>query len=384
MLEVPEPTLEELKLEETLQNIVNGLVHASQIHKTFNPAPANMVVNAAYDPPNPGKLDGYIERNDLNKENYKSAQVRRRLRFNEIKHGVKQKDIELFEAANEWWRKSSLSSSSNRKSSHPVEVPAWFALAAYHKSQIEVEGMAEPMSVPDAMRQPEWEEHWKPAVEKEVIGLIAMDLWDEIPIADVPKDEEIFPGHFVFKIKTENGKFTKAKARYVFGGHKTKAGIDYFETAAFMAQMKSVRTIVSLAAGNQHRCKNFDIRQAFTFSKALKPIYMYLPDLEKMGIDNPACGHGKRSGFVARTKRMLYGMCDAGRAWMNLLDKFFVSIGALPTISDRMCYTWKGCRFAVHVDDILGTFPTRELEDEFETALRDYFGNGNVEVDDGS
>ena len=59
-------------------------------------------------------------------------------------------------------------------------------------------------------------------------------------MSEVPENQKIFPGHFVFKIKTANGQFTKAKARYVFGGHRTKAGVDYFETAAFMAQMKSV------------------------------------------------------------------------------------------------------------------------------------------------
>ena len=272
--------------------------------------PKNFVVKADHDPPSGGVLPGYIERNDLNKENYKSNVLRRLQRFNSVKGGVQKQDVELFEAAKAWWSKSSMTS--DRKASHPVEVPAWLALAAYQKAQVWVEGMAEPLSVVDAMRQPEWEEHWKPAIEKEVIGLLLMDLWDEVPVSEVPKNEEIFPGHFVFKIKTNKGAFTKAKARYVFGGHRTKAGIDYFETAAYMAQMKSVRTILALAAGNSHRCKNFDIRQAFTFSKALKPIYMYLPDLDRMGIDNPKFGRSKRSGYVARTKRMFYGMCDAG------------------------------------------------------------------------
>ena len=151
-----------------------------------------------------------------------------------------------------------------------------------------------------------------------------------------------------------------------------------------MAQMKSVRTVVSLAAGNSHKLKNFDIRQAFTFAEAIKPVYMYLPDLDTMGITNPLCGRSKRSGYVAKTKRMLYGQCDAGRAWMNLLDKFFCDIGATPTISDRMCYTWKNCRFAVHVDDILGSFSTTDLEDEFEALLRQRFGHDKIEVDNGS
>ena len=225
------------------------------------------------------------------------------------KRGVNQQDIELFDAAKQWWKNSSMNT--ERKSSAPVEIPAWFALAAFQKAQVWVEGMAEPVSLVDAMKQPEWESQWKPAIEKEIMGLIMMGLWDEVPEHEVPKDAKIFPGHFVFKIKCQKGVFSKAKARYVFGGHRTSAGVDFFETAAYMAQMKTVRTVLSMAFADGHRLKNFDIRHAFTFSEALKPLYMYLPDLRKMGIDNPKCGKGKGSGYVAQTKKMLYGQCDA-------------------------------------------------------------------------
>ena len=244
--------------------------------------------------------------------------------------------------------------------------------------------MAEPVSLVDAMKQLEWESNWKPAIEKEIMGLIMMGLWDEIPVHEVPKDTKIFPGHFVFKIKCQKGVFSKAKARYVFGGHRTSAGVDFFETAAYMAQMKTVRTVLSMAVADGHRLKNFDIRQAFTFSDVLKPLYMCLPDLRKMGIDNPKCGKGKGSGYVARTKKMLYGQCDASRARMNLLDELMHSIGARPTTCDRMAYTWKGCRIVVHVDDILTSCPTSELEDKFQQLLQNRFGEDNVTVDDSS
>ena len=110
-----------------------------------------MVTHADYDPPCNGLLNGYLERKDI--ENYSKSCASHLRRFNTVKNGVQQQDVELFEAANEWWRRSSMSS--DRKASHPVEVPAWFALACYQKSQVWVEGMAEPVSMPDAMRQPE-------------------------------------------------------------------------------------------------------------------------------------------------------------------------------------------------------------------------------------
>ena len=55
-------------------------------------------------------------------------------------------------------------------------------------------------------------------------------------------------GHWVFAVKTELGSFQKAKARYVFDGNRSVSGVDYTETAANMAHMKSVRTLCALTA----------------------------------------------------------------------------------------------------------------------------------------
>ena len=94
------------------------------------------------------------------------------------------------------------------------------------------------------MKSPDWP-IWKKAIEKEIVGLILMDLWDEVPRTQVPEGHRVNSGHFVFKIKTEDGKFVKCKARYVFGGHRSVAGIDFVDTMAHMAALKSVRSILA-------------------------------------------------------------------------------------------------------------------------------------------
>ena len=142
----------------------------------------------------------------------------------------------------------------------------------------------------------------------------------------------------------------KCKARYVFGGHRSIAGVDFIDTMAYMASMRSVRTVLALAAPANHYLRNFDISQAFTFAEATRKIYMDLPPLEKLGITNPLCGNGKRSGNVALLKRQLYGQRDSGRRWMQLLDNFMVNtVGAVPLISDKQVYIWnfrwKSCSF---------------------------------------
>ena len=305
-------------------------------------------------------------------------------------------DVELFAVAKAWWdnteeRKWERALSSIglepkvRNSGSPVEMPAWFALAAFHKSQVWVDGMAEPMHLTDAMKSPDWPK-WKKAIEKEIMGLIMMDLWDEVPRSHVPHGQRVNSGHFVFKIKTEDGKFLKCKARYVFGGHRSVAGIDFVDTLAQMAALKSVRTVLALAAPAGHYLRNFDISQAFTFSKCDRDVYMELPPNELMGISDPKCGKGRRSGYVAKLKRMVYGQRDAGRAWMQLLDKFFRSIGARPTVTDKMIYTWNfngyEARFAVHVDDILASVAHPSVHEEFSRLLRLQFGADHVTEQD--
>ena len=51
-----------------------------------------------------------------------------------IKTGVHQQAIELFEAAKIWWKKL-LVYRLSENSSHSVDIPAWFALAADSKTQ---------------------------------------------------------------------------------------------------------------------------------------------------------------------------------------------------------------------------------------------------------
>ena len=94
---------------------------------------------------------------------------------------------------------------SDRKASHPVEVPAWFALACYQKSQVWVENMAEPVSMPDAMRQPEWEGHWRPAIEKEIIDKALLERKEEKDVDDDVEEEK--------EEKKENGEEETKKTK---------------------------------------------------------------------------------------------------------------------------------------------------------------------------
>ena len=82
-------------------------------------------------------------------------------------------------------------------------------------------------------------------------------VWEEVPRSEVPSGRAVIPSHVIFKIKTVEDKATgrlvveKLKARLVYGGHRSVAGQDYHETAAYTASAKAV----TLMACRAHRSK---------------------------------------------------------------------------------------------------------------------------------
>ena len=172
------------------------------------------------------------------------------------------------------------------------------------------------------MKMPEWEQ-WKAAVELEVSKLVAMGCWEEVSRASVPVGRVVVPSHFVLVIKQKedaSGRmvFDKVKARLVFGGHRSVDQVDYFDTAAYVASQKTVRTVLSLGNRRGHRVVSWDIASAFTFAlmEDGHEVFMELPELlGEGGVRDPGgykgCGSGKCRERVARLIRHLYGSKDA-------------------------------------------------------------------------
>ena len=281
-----------------------------------------------------------------------------------------------------------------------VEVPEWVAMAAKMKMMVQVDGMIEPVSIKQAMRLPEWES-WKAAVEKEVRGLVEVGVWDEVPRSEVPAGRVVVPCHYVLKLKTVQDTVTgrmkvdKLKARLVYGGHRSVAGVDYHETAAYTASAKSVRTVCALGVRRGYKVVSWDLAQAFTFAEIEdgQELFMELPELlGQGGVSAPelydGCGAGRSSGKVARLKRHLYGSKDAPRAWMQQVQKFMKWIGEEPgyssrsLVSDRMAFRWETpdgeMNMCVHVDDIVATPSCEAVRAAFEQKLKQYFGAERV------
>ena len=81
--------------------------------------------------------------------------------------------------------------------------------------------------------------NWRAAMEEEMHALAANETWD---LVDAPKGVKPIGCRWVYKVKyNTDGSVNRYKARLVAKGYAQQHGIDYDETYAPVAKMKTVR-----------------------------------------------------------------------------------------------------------------------------------------------
>ena len=95
-------------------------------------------------------------------------------------------------------------------------------------------------------------EKWLRAIAEEYDAIIANHTWD---IVDYTPNLNVLSGKWVLKIKN-NGRY---KARYVCGGHKQIAGVDYDQVYTSVAKTTSFRTMLALAAQFDLEVEQLDV-----------------------------------------------------------------------------------------------------------------------------
>lgn len=194
---------------------------------------------------------------------------------------------------------------------------------------------------------------WMEGAQAELRSLEEMEVYQLIPRSDVPPNRKILRGKFVCKLKRdETGNPVRHKVRWVAKGFQQVWGGDYTDTTSPTACLESMRTVLHLAASNDWRTDQYDVKTAF--------LNGVLPDGEEQFIEQPP-GFvivGKES-FVWRLLRGLYGMRQSSRIWNKTLNAFFVKWGFKCAGCEWCIYsrhTDTGSTIvAVHVDDMLAT-----------------------------
>ncbi|KAF8830169.1 hypothetical protein HHX47_DHR2000553 [Lentinula edodes] len=185
--------------------------------------------------------------------------------------------------------------------------------------QVTGEIIADPTSVAEAMRCPDWSQ-WREAMNEEIRRLQQRRTYD---IVIPPDDANILTSKWVFRTKRdEQGKVTGHRARLVVRGFNQIPDVDYFpdETFASVTKLAAARAILSTGAEQNMFIHQMDVKSAYLYGKLddNEQIYMKAPP----GVDIEV-----KAGQVLKLKLALYGLKQAGRRWYMRFREIMTSVG---------------------------------------------------------
>ena len=118
----------------------------------------------------------------------------------------------------------------------------------------------EPPSLAVARKSPDWPA-WEKAIHEELDVLQAAQTWETV-IA--PAGANIIGSKWVFRAKKDAaGVVVQYKARLVAQGFSQVPGVDYFDTFAPVARLASIRTVLAIAAAENLKIYQIDIKGAY-------------------------------------------------------------------------------------------------------------------------
>ena len=185
---------------------------------------------------------------------------------------------------------------------------------------------SEPSSVTEAMSCSE-HKNWKEAMEAEYQSLCTNQVWDLVP---PPKDCKVINSKWVFKCKLgERGQVERYKARLVAQGYSQRPGIDYEETFSPVVRFESVRSVIALAAHENMKLHQMDVKTAFLNGKLQEEVFIRQPEgFVEQGKENHVC----------RLKKSIYGLKQSPRCWNMTIDDHLKKMKFQQTEGDPCLY----------------------------------------------
>jgi hypothetical protein len=140
--------------------------------------------------------------------------------------------------------------------------------------------------------------------------------------------------------------------------------VDYTETFAPVAKLASLRTIIATAAREDWPIEVFDFNSAFLNGELDEEIFMQLP---------PNLAGFDARFFVAKLRKAIYGLKQAGRTWYQALYKALTDLGFKRAEYDHGVFyarTTAGVIIlAIHVDDCTITGTTQKLLNHYKVLI---------------
>lgn len=143
--------------------------------------------------------------------------------------------------------------------------------SSFRNFSLALSSVSVPCSVSKAIQQLQW----RNIMEEEMRVLERNKTWE---LVDLPKGKKLVGYKWEFTIKYKsNGTVERYKALLVAKWYTQSYGILYQETFAHLANMNSVRVLISLAANQEWPLLQFDVKNVFLNGHLEKEIYMDTP-----------------------------------------------------------------------------------------------------------
>jgi hypothetical protein len=182
----------------------------------------------------------------------------------------------------------------------------------------------EPRNLKEAFSGPEAAE-WRKAVQEEFDVLVNKGTWS---LTKLPDKRKLIATTWVFKRKIgSDGRVERYKARLCAKGFTQVQGLDYDQTFSPVAQYRSLRILLALAATFDLELHQLDVVSAFLNGPIDHELYMAQPD-----------GFNDGSGRVCKLNKAIYGLKQASRCWNSEVHATLLGLGFKQLHGDPCLY----------------------------------------------
>ena len=126
-----------------------------------------------------------------------------------------------------------------------------------------------------------------------------------------------------------DGKIVAYKGRLVAKGFNQVERVNYDETFALVAMVKSIQILLAIATYYDYEIWQMDVKTAFLNGNLDEHVYMIQPE----GFEDP-----NNTGKVCKLQRSIYGLKQASRSWNLRFDETVKEFGFIMNGDDPCVY----------------------------------------------
>ncbi|KAL8087732.1 hypothetical protein AgCh_037766 [Apium graveolens] len=211
------------------------------------------------------------------------------------------------------------------------------------------------------------ERKWNKAMDEEIGAIKKNDTWE---LTDLLEGHKAIGVKWVYKTKTnQDGEVEKYKARLVAKGYKQRYDTDYDEVFAPVARVDTIRLLTAIAAQNQWKIFQMDVKSTFLNGYLEEEVYIEQP---------PGYVQKGQEDKVYRLKKAFYGLKQAPRAWNTRVDEYFQKNGFVKSPYEHALYTKTNSRedimiMCLYVDDMIFTGNNPGMFNDFKKVMTNEF-----------